>query len=87
MVNRLRQEDTSLTTVDYNFLLEQILRYLEEFNPFIFSSDNQRLKIDIDEIAYQIAMSDKVNFPANLQKSDRLVSINLKEKSVDNFFK
>ncbi|NCO75083.1 MAG: hypothetical protein GW795_06860 [Cyanobacteria bacterium] len=85
MVNRLRQEDTSLTTVDYNFLLEQILRYLEEFNPFIFSSDNQRLKIDIDEIAYQIAMSDKVNFPANLQKSDRLVSINLKEKSVDNF--
>ncbi|WP_373480246.1 hypothetical protein [Geminocystis sp.] len=85
MVNRLRQEDTSLTTVDYNFLLEQILRHLEEFNPFIFSSDNQRLKIDIDEIAYQIAMSDKVNFPANLQKSDRLVSINLKEKSVDNF--
>ncbi|MGI0479381.1 hypothetical protein ACN4EE_01180 [Geminocystis sp. CENA526] len=86
MVNRLREEDSSLTTVDYSLLFDQILEHLDKVtNPFQFSEDNKRLKIDMDSIAYNIALSDQIQLPADCDKFDRVVSVNFSSKSIDKF--
>ncbi|WP_017295749.1 hypothetical protein [Geminocystis herdmanii] len=86
MVNRLREEDSSLTTVDYSLLFDQILEHLDKVtNPFTFSKDNKRLKIDMDSIAYNIALSNQVQLPADCDKFDRVVSVNFSSKSIDKF--
>ncbi|WP_308253940.1 hypothetical protein [Geminocystis sp. GBBB08] len=85
MANKLREEDDLLTTVNYTSLLRLILRQLDQYNPFQFSSDNKRLKINVDTIARNIALSDEISLPASINKSDHCVSINFSDESEDSF--
>lgn len=65
MVNQLRPGDDNLVFVDYSDLLTQILAVLqnpETLNPFSISSENNRILIDIDTIATQVA-NQQVNNP------------------------
>ncbi|MFB8788856.1 MAG: hypothetical protein U7123_08395 [Potamolinea sp.] len=65
MVNQLRPGDDDLVFVDYSDLLTQILAVLQNpqtLNPFSISSENNRLIIDIDTIATEVA-NQQVNNP------------------------
>ena len=59
-VNVLRLDDSDLVTVDYGDLLDKILEVLQEKNPFSISGDRQRLLIDIDTLANQVATCKEV---------------------------
>lgn len=85
MSSHLREEDDYLTKVNYIPLLNLVIKELQQSNPFAFSSDSNRLKIDVDSIAYNIAISPKISLPATLQKDDRTVSINFSEECEQTF--
>lgn len=85
MSSHLREEDDSLTKVNYLSLLNLVIQQLQQSNSFTFSPDSNRLKIDVDSIAYNIATSNQISFPANLQKIDRTVSINFSEECEQQF--
>ncbi len=54
-MNVLRPGDNELVPVDYSDLLEKILRVLQTQNPFSISDNRDRLIIDIDAVATQVA--------------------------------
>jgi hypothetical protein len=54
-VNVLKPGDNELVPLDYSDLLEKILRVLRHHNPFSRSSEHNRLLIDIDAVATQVA--------------------------------
>lgn len=85
MPSNLREDDDSLTKVDYIPLLNLIITQLQQSNPFAFSDDGNRLKIDVDSIAYNIATSNQISLPASLQGIDRTVSINFSEQCDQQF--
>ncbi|NEO53543.1 MAG: hypothetical protein F6K54_10875 [Okeania sp. SIO3B5] len=74
MVNELREGD-NLVPVNYDSLLQQILKKLPEQNLFKISSDSRRLLINIDEIAASIATTNIQN-PLSTTKGVRVASVN-----------
>ncbi|MDY7003209.1 MAG: hypothetical protein SWX82_04370 [Cyanobacteriota bacterium] len=74
MVNELREGD-NLVPVNYDSLLEQILKKLSEQNLFKISSDRRRLLINIDEIAASIATTNIQN-PLSTTRGVRVASVN-----------
>lgn len=61
MVNVLEQGDNELVPVDYSDLLNKILQNLKNNNVFRLSEDRDRLQIDIDTVATQVAISQVQN--------------------------
>lgn len=59
-MNILRLDDSDLVTVDYGDLLDKILEVVQGKNPFSVSGDRQRLLIDIDTLANQVATCKEV---------------------------
>ncbi|OKH36590.1 hypothetical protein NIES2119_16295 [[Phormidium ambiguum] IAM M-71] len=55
MVNVLSQGDNELVTLDYSDLLQKITQILKNNNIFKLSENSDRLLIDIDEVANQVA--------------------------------
>lgn len=55
MVNVLSQGDNELVTLDYGDLLQKIIQILKNKNIFKLSEKGDRLLIDIDEVANQVA--------------------------------
>ncbi|OZH55178.1 hypothetical protein AFK68_06255 [Hydrocoleum sp. CS-953] len=74
MVNELREGD-NLISVNYDSLLEKILKKLPEQNLFKISTDRRRLLINIDEVAASIATTNIQN-PLSTTKGVRIASIN-----------
>ncbi len=57
MVNELRLDDGDLVSVDYSGVQQQILRVLQNQNPFAVSAKGRILTINIDEVAAAVARS------------------------------
>lgn len=57
MVNELRLDDGDLVSVDYSGIQQQILKVLQNQNPFAVSANGRILTINIDEIAAAVARS------------------------------
>ncbi len=74
MVNELREGD-NLISVNYDSLLEKILKKLPEQNLFKISTDRRRLLINIDEVATSIATTNIQN-PLSTTKGVRVASVN-----------
>jgi hypothetical protein len=91
MANTLDQGDRDLVNLDYNPLLAAILEYLKSTknpHPFRVSENGKQLFIDIDEIAYNLAMSREdrtATLLSNNWKSARVATTNLSESSKDDF--
>lgn len=75
MVNELRQGDDDLVSVDYSSIQQQILRVLQNINPFEVSENGRRLTINIDEIAAGVAISG-VQSPLSDTKGVRSATVN-----------
>ncbi|MGD1714836.1 hypothetical protein [Dapis sp. BLCC M172] len=78
MVNELREGD-NLISVNYDSLLEKILKKLPEQNLFKISTDRRRLLINIDEVAASIATTNIQN-PLSTTKGVRVASINFVDR-------
>ena len=88
MANTLDTGDRNLVTLDYNPLLNAVLKHLQTTNPFRISKNGQQLFIDIDEIAYKIAMSEEskvATLLGNNWRSARVATTNFTEPSKDSF--
>ncbi|MGK7957847.1 MAG: hypothetical protein AB4063_21730 [Crocosphaera sp.] len=83
MGNIIREGD-NLVPVNYQSLLQQILKKLPEQNLFKISSDRRRLLINIDEIAASLATTDIQN-PLSNTKGVRVASVNFVEKDKEKF--
>ncbi len=80
MVNTLQEGDNGLVRVDYSDLFTNILKALqnqETKNPFSLSQDNNRLLIDIDEIAFQVASATIENPLGASASSAKSATVNL----------
>lgn len=78
MVNELREGD-NLAPVNYDSLLEQILKKLPKQNLFKISSDRRRLLINIDEIATAVATTNIQN-PLSTTKGVRAATVNFLDR-------
>jgi hypothetical protein len=88
MVNTLAEGDNGLVRLDYSDLLTKILKFLQNNdtkNPFSRSKDGNRLLIDIDEIAFQVASSTIQNPLGISASSAKSASVNL-SRGVKPFF-
>ena len=80
MVNTLAEGDNGLVRLDYSDLLTKILKLLQNHdtkNPFSLSKDGNRLLLDIDEIAFQVASSTIENPLGISASSAKSASVNL----------
>ncbi|MDY6802280.1 MAG: hypothetical protein SXA11_00520 [Cyanobacteriota bacterium] len=84
MVNELRQGNDDLVPVDYSSILQQILRILEEQNPFAVSENKRILTINLDEIAAAAATS-RVQNPLSATKAVRSATVNFSRGFENNF--
>lgn len=88
MVNILQEGDNGLVNLDYRDLLKKILQLLqssESNNLFALSEDQKRLIINIDEIAYQIAMQKIDNPLVNLSTKAKSATVNFIPET-ENYF-
>jgi hypothetical protein len=88
MVNRLEQGKNELVLVDYSDLLEKILQILGDSqtqNPFRLADNSQRLLIDIDTIATQVAALPVENPLGASANSARAATINFSPVFSQNF--
>ncbi|MDJ0556307.1 MAG: hypothetical protein QNJ68_18090 [Microcoleaceae cyanobacterium MO_207.B10] len=83
MGNIIREGD-NLVPVNYQSLLQHILKKLPEQNLFKISSDRRRLLINIDEIAASLATTDIQN-PLSNTKGVRVATVNFVEKDKEKF--
>ncbi|MBD1929833.1 hypothetical protein H6F74_26890 [Trichocoleus sp. FACHB-90] len=80
MVNTLQEGDNGLVRLDYSDLLSKILKVLQNQQtkkPFSLSEDGNRLLIDIDEIAFQVASSTVANPLGASASSAKSATVNL----------
>ncbi len=84
MVNSLEQGDNELVPVDYSDLLEKLLQNLRNQQPFRLSENGQRLQIDIDTVASQVATS-QVQNPLSSSQGVRSATINFTAGFRDSF--
>ena len=88
MGNKIGQGDLNLVSLDYSSLLAAILKALQNTNPFRISQNGKQLFIDIDEIAYDLAINpgDKIESPlASGWRSAKVATTNFSESSKDSF--
>ncbi|MFP4296725.1 MAG: hypothetical protein ACLFT0_02575 [Spirulinaceae cyanobacterium] len=88
MVNTLAEGDDGLVRVNYSNLLNKILAVLQDQqakNPFNLSPDGNRLLIDLDEIAFQVASSQIENPLGNAASSAKSATVNWSKGSKFNF--
>ncbi len=88
MVNTLAEGDNGLVRLDYSDLLTKILKLLQDRdtkNPFSLSKDGNRLLIELDEIAFQVASSTIENPLGISASSAKSASVNLSQ-GVKHFF-
>ncbi|WP_413162967.1 hypothetical protein ACL6C3_27575 [Capilliphycus salinus ALCB114379] len=76
MANIIEEHQNKLSPLDYESILKNILKQLEKDNPFKFSEKGDRLRIDLDQIAYQVATSKKLSSPLTSTSGVRSASIN-----------
>ena len=57
MGNKIGQGDPNLVSLNYSSLLAAILKALQNTNPFRISQNGKQLFIDIDKIAYALAIN------------------------------
>jgi len=75
-MNILELGDNQLPPLDYSSLLGEILSVLsKEKNPFKFSDDRKRLQIDVDRIAFAVAMA-RVENPLALKSGVKMATVN-----------
>lgn len=82
MVNTLQEGNNGLVRLDYSDLLNKILKVLQNQqtkNPFTLSADGNRLLIDIDEIAFQVASSTVTNPLGASASSAKSATVNLSQ--------
>lgn len=87
-MNILEEGGNELVSVDYGDLLEQILRVLrnqQTQNPFTISSDRNRLLIDIDAVASQVASLQVDNPLGASANSVRTATVNFSPGSKERF--
>ncbi|MEA5499226.1 hypothetical protein [Limnoraphis robusta] len=80
MVNTLQEGDNGLVRVNYSDLFTKILQLLQNQqtkNPFSLSQDNNRLLIDLDEIAFQVASTTVENPLGGSGSSAKSATVNL----------
>ncbi len=88
MVNILQEGDNGLVNLDYSDLLKNILKFLqssESNNLFALSEDQKRLILNIDDIAYQIAMQKIENPLVNFSAKAKSATVNL-VTDTENYF-
>ncbi len=93
MANTIEESDRSLVSLDYSSLLEAILASLRETqanNPFRISQNGKHLFIDIDDIAYNLAINvnqgKKIDDPLGGHGRDaRVATTNFTLSSKDSF--
>ena len=82
MVNTLQEGDNGLVRLDYSDLLSKILQVLQDQqtkNPFSLSKNSNRLLINIDEIAFQVASSTIANPLGASASSARSATVNVSQ--------
>jgi hypothetical protein len=90
MVNHLKEDGDELVRLDYSDLLAKtltVLRGQKTSNPFTLSSDRNRLLLNLDEIAFQVATSQIENPLGTDANSAKAATINFNGRSRDDFFK
>ena len=83
-MNILLEDDNQLARLDYDSLLKQILEVLQHQNPFKFSPDGRRLRINVDQVAYEVAISQVAN-PLASSNGVRSATVNFSTRSHNNF--
>ncbi|MEB3281058.1 MAG: hypothetical protein VKK42_19250 [Lyngbya sp.] len=76
MANIIEENQNQLSPLDYESILKNILKQLQTNNPFQFSQTGDRLRIDLDQIAYEVATSKKLSSPLTSTSGVRAASIN-----------
>jgi len=84
-LNVLRTGDNELVPLDYGDLLEKILRVIRHQNPFNISSDRNRLLIDIDAVASQVACLQMDNPLGASANSARVATVNFSPGAKERF--
>ncbi|NEP43260.1 MAG: hypothetical protein F6K35_30165, partial [Okeania sp. SIO2H7] len=84
MVSELREDNNDLVFVDYGSIQQQMLRVLENKNPFDVSENRRRLTINIDEIALAIATSGVQNTSFDT-RGVRSATVNFSRSFQDSF--
>lgn len=83
-MNILSEGDNQLAPLDYSSLLKKILEVLPSQNPFQFSPDGSRLRVNVDKVAYQVAVS-QVASPLASTSGVRCATVNFSDRSLDHF--
>jgi len=87
-VNTLEEGGNGLVRLDYSDLLTNVLTVIknqQSKNPFSLSSERSRLLIDIDEIAFQVALKHIENPLGASASSAKSATINFSKGSRDSF--
>lgn len=88
MANRLVEGDNNLPQLDYSFLLEEILKAIEQQSPttlFKLSSHQERLTINTDVLANLVAQSSPRNAILGKDFTSRTGSVNFSEQFKSQF--
>jgi hypothetical protein len=85
MVNTLEEGSNGLVSLDYSDLLSKILTTLQNQSPQDLFQLNERLTINIDEIAFAVAASQIENPLGAAGSSARSASVNFTKASRDTF--
>ena len=88
MTNNLAEGDRNLVSIDYSSLLSAILESVRATNPLRISKNSYQLFVDIDEIAYSVAISESSKIPNILGSNWRdakVATTNFTESSKDSF--
>lgn len=76
--------NSDLANVDYTDLLAKILKVLKEQQIFTISKDNQRLRIDVNQVVNEVIKLNPAN-PLGSEKSVRAATLNFSSHSQDTF--
>lgn len=85
MVNEFREGSNNLAPVNYSSFLQHILRILPNYSLFQISSDRQRLIIQIDDLAKELATTPGVENPLTSTKGVRTATINFAKSFSEEF--
>ncbi len=86
MVNTIGEGNRSLVSLDYSSLLAAILKSLKTTNPFKISKNGKQLFINIDEIAYNVAITKTIEMPLGSNwRGGKVATTSLTESSRDSF--
>ena len=83
-MNIISEGDNYLAPLNYSSLFNKMLEVLQTQNPFRFSPDGKRLQINVDKIAYEVAIS-RVASPLTSASGVRSATVNFSDRFTNLF--